>query len=160
MRCHYIVEFLFEEKKYYCIWYTDDTDGILVESNKIKYFSTVHELRSYSLSKRLTLEDEVIKYDINQMIEWLSSDPRSVDCKMILEFWNIFSDVARSIDEHFYGEDEVVSPLYEKLFYGNNLDPINKSGHVYIPIWNNEEVVALTKVVESGLNLFRKSILQ
>lgn len=153
MEEYYIVHFIFQAESYYCIWYTDDTDGLITESGKLKYCSQLSELYDYCDGNNINPMEELTEYNLNDLFQWVGNDTTEIDCEYMLDIWNIISDIAHSINEHFYGDNDDVNGIYTKLFYGNNLPCMNTSGEEYIPVWDTEELEQLHKVFESGIHI-------
>ena len=62
----------------------------------------------------------------------------------------MFSDLSNSTSEYFYGSEDETTVIYDKLFYGCNLPAINRSGTLYIPEWDIDEIDIMLKVMNSG----------
>ncbi|BDF04422.1 hypothetical protein [[Clostridium] hylemonae] len=156
MKDYYPIKILRHEKVYFCIWYTNDVDGILLEKNKIKSFSNYDNLKNYCEENKIKIKEDISTYNLDEVLEWLSSRKQEVDCKIILDLWNLISDLAKSSDEYFYGDDDETLHISEKLFYGNNLPAINRDGPEYYPKWDDDEYMIIKKVIQNGVELFNK----
>lgn len=156
LKDYYPIKILRHEKVYFCIWYTNDVDGILLEKNKIKSFSNYDNLKNYCEENKIKIKEDISTYNLDEVLEWLSSRKQEVDCKIILDLWNLISDLAKSSDEYFYGDDDETLHISEKLFYGNNLPAINRDGPEYYPKWDDDEYMIIKKVIQNGVELFNK----
>ncbi len=86
---------------------------------------------------------------------WLQKRKSEFDCEYLLSFWNIISDLAYSVGEIFYGDQDkdILIKIYDKLFYGNNLPSITPEGKKYFPEWEVDEIKEIAKVIEDGLKI-------
>ena len=141
------------------IWYSDDTDGVVVDGPKVVGFRSVKGFEEYSRAVDLAIEDEApMLHDFDQLIRW-SADHESnpVDCDLLLSAENLLSDILSSIG----GEPSLSSALdadttYEKLFRGCNLPSIG--GPQYTPLWTASELKRLAKRMEVRILAFRSAL--
>ena len=160
----YITAFILNRKKYYCIWYTDDFDGFETKDNKLIYFLSLEDLYNYCNINNIVLKDEeVIFDDINFFIDWLNNNIFEVDCNLFLNFWNTVGDVANSIKEDFYGNEDgkqnEILDVYNRLFYGCNLEVMRgKDGEMYYPKWDEEDMQIIKSVVIDGIRILKKAL--
>jgi hypothetical protein len=138
-------------------WYTNDTDGVLVDG-AILAFRSRSGLETYAARLGLEFEaEEPPLYDLDAIDRWIE-DPREseIDSKLFLETWNLFDDVASSIENRLFEwisrEADVV---YDKLFWGNNLPAVTPPGQRYDPVWSDDEVETLRKILGDGIGLVR-----
>lgn len=154
----YIVKFIIEQKEYYTFWYTDDTDGFLLESNdKLKSFTSEKEAKYFVENNGFKLDDEIILVS-SDILNRLKTE--EIDCNLILTYWNIMSDLAQSVHSQFLGDsrDNVIQSIYNKLFYGCNLPALKKEGEDFLPEWNENETKWIAKIIDNGFNLISKAI--
>ena len=64
MRECYSFVFIIKKKEYYCIWYSDEKDGFLTESNQIIFFYNNKQLNEYATSKSINFEEEINELSI------------------------------------------------------------------------------------------------
>lgn len=78
----------------------------------------------------------------------------------VIIFWNIFSDLARSVNCKFLGDnsDGDVEGIYQKLFYGCNLSAIRKDGETFSPEWNESEKRRLVEIFNNGFKILSDAI--
>ena len=70
--------------------------------------------------------------------------------KVLLEGWNFLEDLARSldIDESIaIFKSQILSKMYNKLFFGNNLPSVTPDGKSYTPMWTFDEVDQLKSAI-------------
>lgn len=154
-----IVEFLINQKSYFCIWHSDINDGpddrdvFWTEKDKIMCFGDVAELRHFCEKEKVQIDEEITKYDVDKLIGLLDEDDMKIDCNFCIDMWNIFHDCAYSVDRKFYGDKKKLNHVYSKLFYGLNLPVINTSGEEYIPEFSASEKEEIAYVFKKGLSL-------
>lgn len=160
----YITSFVINKKNYYCIWYTDDTDGFETKDNKLIYFLTLESLKNYCVLKNIILkDDEITCYKIDYFVYWLKDTTIEIDCTIFLNFWNIIADVAFSIKKHFYGEEDgeqnEIVDVYSRLFYGTNPKVLRgEDGKMYYPKWEEKDIQIIKSVVKDGLYILSKAL--
>jgi len=143
------------------IWFTDDEDGVLVDSEAhIPSFGKLEALTAYAQNRSLTVDvKEGVLFDLDATSRWLEApDALSIDCVNTLNAWNLFADVARSVGGLFDVEPKETIHIYQKLFWGNNLACVTPPGEHYDPSWTPSELETLAEVLKSGLSLFRDSV--
>ena len=154
---NYIVEFLIDQKSYFCIWHTDDKDVFWMEEDKIIYFMEITELQHFLEREKIQINnEEITTYDVDKLIGLLDEDELEINCNFCIDMWNIFHDCAYSVDQKFYGDKKKLNHVYSKLFYGLNLPAINRSGEKYIPEFSASEKEEIARVLKEGLCLLLK----
>jgi hypothetical protein len=143
---------------HFCLWYTDELDGFEVEDNRLIWFKQENNMKKFCYEKNISFSDEVISFDIEQLSAMIKYKPEEFDCKLILDMWNIFSDVSKSVNQHFIGDDDMAYNIYSKIFYGNNLPAINTSGKKYIPLWNKEELETIYEILYQGISILESAL--
>ena len=95
--------------------------------------------------------------DLDIVERWLATARKTnVDCETFLNAWNLFSDLATTVQgrtAHVDGQRE--SRIYDKLFWGNNISVLTPPGKHYQPIWSKSEVGRMRNVLATGMLLFR-----
>lgn len=162
MEIYYPVVFRLKDKEYYCLWYSEDDDGFYKEDSELKCFENKEQMFHFAKIKNIVVEGDVTLIEMDIALNWLESKDNNINCKYFLNFWNIFSDLANTFDEKFYGSKKngVVNKLYDKLFYGNNLSPMKGEGEEYNPILKSVEIVELSNVINDGLRLINKYLVK
>lgn len=156
-RKYFIVRFIYKQREYYSIWFDDERDGFITENERIITFPNKAQLKKHCSKQKLAVEESISEYDLDKLDYWISEVDPTIDAVFILNFWNIFMDVSASVDKPFMGDEEQNGEVYRKLFYGNNLPSINRSGELYIPEWSENEVIQIKCVMENGSELFREN---
>jgi hypothetical protein len=158
MREYYKIAFLYKGKHLYALWYTNDVDGILNANGKIKYFNGEPELIDYCKEKGISIEYDIAIYDIDKIDEIISSGGINIDCKYMLDLWNITGDIAKTMNVPFYGNEKEMTDIYNKILLGNNLLPIRKDRDMYLPEWNKEEITSILKLIKECRGIFELSV--
>ncbi|MGI4789410.1 MAG: hypothetical protein ACRYFS_11245 [Janthinobacterium lividum] len=150
----------------YLLWYTDvspdgvDPDGVVLdEAGFILTFRHVDDLRQEAARRGLPVEPRVDPepLDLDAIALWLATARKTnVDCETFLNAWNLFSDLASTIQggpAHIDGQRE--GQIYHKLFWGNNLPVVTPPGKHYDPLWSKSDVGKMRNVLGVGMRLFR-----
>lgn len=154
-------EFIIDNKKFICIWFSGEKDGFISEGGKIKDFCNFDQLHSYALENNIEIIDEGSELSVDFAQKWDFTKEKVINCKYFLHFWNMISDLSYSVNENFYGDkkNRTLNKIYDKLFYGNNLPAITPEGKEYIPIWSKKEIDELNKVVKDGLRIMNSYVM-
>lgn len=158
MKEYYPFVFIINTEEYYCIWYSDEKDGFITDLDKIKHFQSKEHLQIFAKNNNVLLIGEYTELKVDDAKNWVETHNKKIDCSYFLNYWNIVADMVNSLGEAFYGNDdsEEVSVVYNKLFYGNNIEAIRGNGEEYIPIWTEEEICELDRVIRDGLRIISK----
>jgi len=160
MKTFYFETFTYTEAVYVCLSYMDNADmdtadGLYTENNRLVYFESLKKAQQFCSERGKHYIAEPTIYDMVWIQKWvIEGNGENVDCRVLLDFWNIVSDLALALKMDFIGEDEKYNHTYDKLFHGNNLPMINTSGREYVPIWSEEEVLQLKQVIGRGVIMF------
>lgn len=129
----------------------EDTDCVLVESGRIVTARTPAELSTAASRLGLILEkDEGDRLNLDGLEELLELPISDEICAQILEAWNLFTDIARSVNATLDDRDPSVSKCYDKLFFGNNLESVTPAGEHYSPYFDNTECRLISAVLDRG----------
>ena len=152
---YYQVVFIANNKEIHCIWYTNNKDGFVTECKKIKCFTNSKKLKEYAEKNKMNLNIKNTLLSMDEAKLWLQKRKSEFDCEYLLSFWNIISDLAYSVGEIFYGDQDkdILIKIYDKLFYGNNLPSITPEDKKYFPEWEVDEIKEIAKVIEDGLKI-------
>lgn len=149
----------------YLIWMSDEQDSVLVHAGGfVPSFGSLASLREYAALNDYTLRDEEPRlHDLDWIATWVAQTDAPVDCIRTLNVWNLFVDVSVSMPDKgvaFYNDqlDSELRPIYDKLFWGNNLRAVTPKGEHYIPEWSQEELRSLARVLTLGLDMFRSCV--
>lgn len=148
------------------IWYTSSgdqlDDGLVVDDKGyLVWFSSEQRAREYAAGNGLTVDDaESVLYNLDELTSWLASLDNALDCVATLNLWNLFSDVAASVqmDSPFRSLDRAEPDIYEKIFVGNNLRVMTPPGEHYVPTWSDDEMGHIVAVMASGLELLESAL--
>ena len=155
---YYIVKFIFDGGDYYTIWYTDVVDGFITFNNGILSFNNQIDLMKYCQNHMIELEEDITVYDIDDVILKSNDNIFEMNCESILDFWNIISDVARSLQLHFCGDTVCYNSIYEKLLCGCNLAALNS--RYYRPNWTREEVDKIQHIINVGYCILQRCLIR
>ena len=155
-----------DKADFYLLWCTDisddgtDPDGVVLnETGFILTFRHVDDLRAEAARRSLLVEPDVNQepLDLDAVKRWLASARKTtVDCETFLNAWNLFSDLASTVQGgpvHIDGQRE--GRIYDKLFWGTNIPVLTPPGKHYNPIWSKSEVGRMRNVLGAGMRLFR-----
>lgn len=100
-------------RKFFLLWYAlQNEDRVFSINDELIVFSFLEELIDFSKNKELSinLEDEVSLYDLDRPFEDSSAEE-------LLNFWNIFTDIAFSTNISFRGDmhGKLRNRAYDKL---------------------------------------------
>ena len=145
-------------EEYYTIWYTDDVDGFMMDTdNTLKSFPTKEQAVAFADKEGFMLDTEAFLVSTSILKDM---NIREINCKLYLNYWNIFSDAAHSLNRRFLGdnrEQAVIQRIYEKLFYGCNLLVGEEERH-YVPKWSKKERRWFAKVMEDGFGILSQGL--
>ncbi|WP_149957575.1 hypothetical protein [Zafaria cholistanensis] len=71
-------------------------------------------------------------------------------CAELLNAWNLFADIARSVGATLDDRGPKASKCYDKIFYGNNLECITPAGEHYSPDFSASERQLMTEILDRG----------
>ncbi|OJU18530.1 MAG: hypothetical protein BGN88_13030 [Clostridiales bacterium 43-6] len=141
------------------IWFSDETEGFLAEEKNVLAFSSKKAAHAYALSTNISLDNEITAYNLDHWLYWATSASTTVDCKAILDIWNIFTDFSVSAGKLFTGDERRpdIDTIYDKLFFGNNIlvDPQESQ---YIPQWREDEIGSIKKILSQGVKMYQECL--
>jgi hypothetical protein len=143
----------------YLIWISNGKDFVAADAaGLVQTFENTASVQAYAELNHYSLEsEEPVLHDLDSVVAWTKAPGVPVDCRNALAAWNLFADVARSIQGRGIAFDhlDAQSPsIYEKLFWGDNLPSISPKGRHYVPEWSPGELATLAEVLSAGLELF------
>jgi hypothetical protein len=162
-RTHYKLWCRYNAVDRFLLWYSNDHDGVVDRDGCIPSFRTESALLAYAHTLSVTIEPEAASlHDLDLVQTWLADPhPERVDPPNFLCAWNLFSDVAQTlpvVGARFIELDSLLGPLYDKLFWANNLPAVTPEGERFVPEWSTTEVEELTAVLCEGLSMFTRSL--
>ncbi len=137
---YYIVEFLYNGKSYYSLW-DGETDKMIKENKKI----VVSDNKNFLIDK---IKDKAFIHDEGD-IYICNMEILNMPAGKILDFWNIISDIAKTVDIIFLGDSKQMNILYDKLYK-------NYIGE-YISVFD-AEIDNLQNIVLDGIRIVEKYI--
>jgi hypothetical protein len=161
-RMHYQVRCRLDGADSYLIWFSNDSDGVVVEADgSVPAFRTRTDLSGYAARQGLAFEDEEPgEFDLDAVERCLRRpDPEAIDCSLFLNCWNLFDDIASSLGcAAFQQSSRAAGVVYDKLFWGNNLPAVTPPGERFIPIWSEDQVAEIRRILSDGMALTRESV--
>lgn len=148
----------------FMVWVTNDRDGILTgEDGLVLNTSTLPGLFVMSRQCGLALlAADTPCYDIDWLEAWLASPDAAIDCRQLLDLWNLFGDLAASVrgrrSDEFRERDAAADNTYQKLFWGNNLPAVTPPGERFVPEWSAAERAELVHIMATGAQLMRAGL--
>jgi hypothetical protein len=134
---------------WFVIWFTNDHDGLLHDSNgRLLAFSTADAALTHAATLGVMVEpDPSIEYDFDSLARWCEQpSAETIDCSEFLNAWNMLGD-AGTLPTRDLGKR-----VYDKLFWGNNLPAVTPPGETYIPEWSLEEARELQSILRSPID--------
>jgi len=151
--------FVFHNKKCILLWESGK------DQNKFKTLPDGSLFMEDSIEKaKQRLEDD------NDSVHWLECSLMNFDlfwselhnlkrnresdvkiCKIILNGWNFIEDLINTFnlcESKSKLKSEMLDKIYDKLFFGNNLDAITPKNKPYNPLWTKEEIGCLLDSME------------
>ena len=157
-RKYYFCRSRLDKKDRYFIWFSDEEDGVFLDSkDNLLVFNDLKSLSDYFHKRNLLIENEPpVFYDLDKLEGNLKQENFEIDCIEVLNIWNFFEDVSRSAKDNFDSNRKATKKIYEKIFWGNNLPVVTPEGKFYEPIWSKKEIQIIRDVLLDGLAIFRK----
>ena len=154
-RLYFICKFQLNGKNRFVVWYTDKTDGLILNSQGfIETFATVDQAHEYAALKGIKIQpEEVENYDFDRITAWCRQPFASqISCDDFLGFWNMLHDVILTVGRKskFQVIDIKLNAIYDKLFAGANILS-QPEIEPYTPTWSLREIRALRRLFTIGL---------
>ncbi|MFC5956590.1 hypothetical protein ACFP51_19570 [Streptomyces pratens] len=105
--------------------------------------------------RELIWEDEAA-LDLAAVRRWVEHpDPGSVSAGLLLDAWNFFEDLSRSLKAGppLPSQGSIHNSAYEKIFGGDALEPMAGEG-----AWTDEEIAAVRELLRVGLDLWEQAV--
>lgn len=163
MRQYYPLWFRLNRRHQYIIWYHNDHDGIvLTDSSLLPSFTSLEAMEKWAKDKKIRVqyETDLAPLDLDSVQDWLKHPRKeTVDCVVFLEAWNLFIDLASSLQKrNTIKDDPENNRIYDKLFYGNNLPVITPTGKFHEPVWSNSEIARINRILHRGIRLLKSRL--
>jgi len=154
LKWHYLVCFIFLEKKYYLFWKDDlffishENDCMLIRANKDSMLSVAKNYKLFVSDQEVYLIDMDDSFKLlKQMRRDRSLSEKS--CRILLGCFNMLEDMAKSlaipVGMQDIEENAVLDHVYDKIFWGNNLPAVTPEGKSYSPILLLNEIKIIRK---------------
>lgn len=164
LKTYYCLWYRLDDTDGYLIWYSNDHDGVVVQSDgAVPSFGSLALLHTYAAAHQIVIkEEEPGLHNLDRVETWLNTPTLSsdIDCADFLADWNLFGDISASTNGSFDHDQKLTQDIYEKIFYGNNLPAMTPPGKHYTPIWTEAEITLMWKILSDGMSLFRKVVHQ
>lgn len=129
----------------------EDSDGVLVDNGRIVAVRTPAEFSVLSHHHDLTLEeDNGTLQNLDGLEELLELPLSDGICAQILDAWNLFNDISRSVGASLDSWSPDLDTCYDKLFFGINLESITPAGEHYRAIFSDKERRLITEILNRG----------
>lgn len=147
----FIIDFIILSKHYYCLWYSDEQDFFVIVDNKLFYTNDISELKN-KYSNNYNISDNITIFDLAQL-NAINNKDTVFNYNLIIDFWNMMSDLSRSLKIEFYGNtrERSIDKVYDKVFYALNLPSITPENKEYTPIWKPKEINIICEVIDDGI---------
>lgn len=159
---YFILPISWDQQTYYVIYFSNDDDGIIVDSQQKIVFSTCpQELRELAQKRHLKLQEKQEMLDLATVQSWVNSrSSRLPAANLLYRAWNFFGDVATTlkIADHYLGYDEDFIALHDELFWGCNMPGLTQSQELYELDLSQSEIRNLRTILRSGLEIFRQGL--
>ena len=135
-RQYYLYSCQLDKRKFYFIWFSDETDGVFIESDgKIPIFEDLRQILKYAQLQNIFIKKGNASFlDLDKVEYSIKQDVFEVNCVDFLNAWNLLKDVSYSIKSNFDFNRKITNKIYEKLFWGNNLPAVTPERESYEPV--------------------------
>ena len=158
--------YLLDGEDGYLLWYDGDgeKDGVFVDAaGKMLSFRTKAALIEFALPNGLRVSrEEPDLHHLDSVEAWLANPhPQTLDRDEAIIAWNLFKDVAESVDgagAAFKTADTGLLPIYNKLFEGfSQPSDWALDDEPYDPELSPEELQTLVELLTIGFRMFRQA---
>lgn len=160
-RDFYIIRFRLDGIERFLIWYTDENDGVIIETDgRVPVFGDVEKLLSYASENSIKFIDtEPTFEDLDVIRDWIEEGAQGpIDCNAFLGAWNVFADISQSTGGNFDSDKDFTLNIYNKLFWGCNLPALTPPGKHLTPEWGEVELKTISLVMTEGIEMIRRSV--
>ncbi|MDP9316408.1 MAG: hypothetical protein M3R24_37070 [Chloroflexota bacterium] len=157
---YYAVRYRLDQVEACLIWYTNARDGFFVdEHGRIPAFRDRAQLQAYAQIRGIDVDDDaaVRITDLDLLQRWLLCPENTVsEPAALLSAWNLFLDVAFSVESRAYIEIyERANKSFAKLATAQNTCPRTASSPNTVPHWTPHDKEVVRIALRAGLKLFR-----
>ncbi|MDE6671587.1 MAG: hypothetical protein K2K16_05265 [Ruminococcus sp.] len=148
----------FGDSSEFLIWYEDENNEnrVYTSGGKVISFPSEEKARRKADELNINITDTCF-YDVERLIYWFSMHQKEMDCDFLIDFWNMFSDIANSIGKELEPKTRRSDRCYNKLFWGLNLPAVTPEGCEYEPVFTKRERKLIREIMRTGLDIFEKN---
>jgi len=155
------IAFVLDDQERYLLWINGDGvhDKVLATGGTVRSFDGLRELHRYVAEHGLHLEETGAGgvLDIDAAERWCGSGS-APDAVLLLQVWNLCSDVARGAGRPFEDRGVDRDRVYDVLFHGNNLPSMTPPGDQFVPDWTSDDLETLREVIQDGVSMLRSAV--
>ena len=130
---------------------------IYYANGQLMAFTDLQSTIDYARDHGIVLEKEAdITVELDSVITWMNLPPaEAIPVELILNVLNFLDDAMPigSEREDFRG-NSAERDVYDKVFHANNLPAITPVNEKYIPIWSDNEIKILCRILQNGISHF------
>lgn len=140
-----------EEKDYFTVWQTDLNSGFYKEGDHIACFRDEGVFDAYAAAKGIRIKETLV-FDLASLMSFAGGLTDEFDPSVLLNFWNIASDLAFTLGVSFLGDDdnESLSEIYDTLFFLTGTDEDERDE---MPALSDDDIADLRSVVADGCKI-------
>jgi len=152
----FLLWFRLDQSDGYALWYSSERDGLESVRGKIPFWKTSVGAQEYAERRGYTLSSEPPKlHDLDYAMQ-LTNGGELADFSSLLSAWNLFSDVAATLQRADYLQvDQSFLDTYNHLFFLSGIGPFKD---VAPPSFSEQEADQLRQLLAAGLRIFRESL--
>lgn len=157
-----IIEFsgaYFDVISLFLIWYENrnNEDCVYTSGGKVIVFLSEEKARYKAEKLDITVTNTCL-YDLEHLFYWIEMHSKEMDCNFLIDFWNLFSDIAYSVGKELEPiKTRRSRRCYNKLFWGLNLPAVTPKNCVYEPVFTKKERKLIREIMHTGLEIFEKN---
>ncbi|MDE6797246.1 MAG: hypothetical protein K2J36_04460 [Ruminococcus sp.] len=151
--------YYFGDGSEFLIWYEDENNEnrVYTSGGKIICFPSEEKARRKADELNINITDTCY-YDVERLIYWFTTHQKEMDCEFLIDFWNMFSDIANSVGKELEPiKTRRINRCYNKLFWGLNLPTVTPEGCEYEPVFTKRERKLIREIMRRGLDIFEKN---
>lgn len=140
-----------EEKDYMCIWQTDLNSGFYKDADHVACFRDEEVFDAYCSAKGLKIKETLI-FNLSDLMSFAAGIQEDYDPSSLLNFWNICSDLAFTLEVPFLGDDDndALSEIYDTLFFMSSSEPDAEPTKETL---TDDDISDLKEVISDGCKL-------
>ena len=157
---------MFGDSNYYFIWYEDElgNDRLYTDGEKLLFFADKNEGMQQIQALGMLYRDTV-SFDGERLSYWLTADNNEqiftdmqLDAEFLLDFWNLFLDLAESLHTVLTEPDGSVQ-CYRRLFRCTSSAALLYDDECRTPEMTENDIDIIRTVLKSGEALMRRRLL-